>query len=156
MRLIRILLVLSGAGFMLPSPPETVPGQPVPVAAEQVSTLDMLSSASSAVSDMAGFCGRQPEVCTTATYLAGKLEAKAKYSVKLLYEWANESTSGPAIAPAPQEASKSDLLITGTVLAKAETRTPPKSQSTLGIEDLIPEWRGPVKRKIAAPDKKEG
>ncbi len=122
----------------------------------QVSTLAMLSSASLAVSDMAGFCGRQPEVCTTAAYLAGKLEAKAKYSIRLLYEWANDSTSIPAIPPATQQATKADPLITGTVVAAAEPVAQPPAQSTLKIEDLLPEWRGPVKKKVEAPEMKEG
>lgn len=156
MRLIRTLLVLGGAGFLLPSPPESVPAPGAVAAAEQVSAFDMLSSASMTVSDMAGFCGRQPEVCTTAYYVAGKIEAKAKYGVKLLYEWANDSTSVPAIPPATQEAAKVDLLTTGSVLAAAEQAAPEASQSTLNIEDLVPEWRGPAKKKLENAEKKEG
>lgn len=146
MRLIRILLVVSGAGILLPSPPDDIASGIAGVPAEQVSTLDMLSSASSAVADAANFCSRQPAVCNTAAYVAGKLEAKAKYSVKLIYEWASESTSDPALPGSSQEADAIDLLKTGTALAAAFVPEP-KSQSTLKLEDVIPEWRGPVKKK---------
>ncbi len=146
MRLIRTLLVLSGAGFLLPSPPEDVAAANASVQGEQVSTLDMLSSASSAVTDVAGFCARQPGFCSTAAYVAAKLEAKAKYSVKLIYEWASESTGDPALPGQSQEAITADPLKTGTMLAEAAI-VEPKSQSTLKLEDVIPEWRGPIKKK---------
>jgi hypothetical protein len=157
MRLIRTLLVLSGAGILLPSPPENISDRGM-AADDQVSTLQMLSSASSAVSDVAGFCGRQPEVCETAAFIAGKLEAKAKYSVRLIYEWASESSSDPTVPAGTQEAVKVDLLPTGTTLAEGvPVADEVVSQSTLGIEDLIPEWRGPVKtEKPKAAAKKEG
>jgi Family of unknown function (DUF5330) len=151
MRLIRTILVISGAGFLLPSPPDNVAAQKPMVEAQQVSTFEMLSSATSAVSDVAGFCLRQPDVCETASFVAGRLEAKAKYSVKLIYEWASESTSDPAVPTGTQEAIKVDMLATGSIrLAKADV-PPKKSQSTLTIEDILPEWRGPAKEQ-----KKEG
>ena len=151
MRLIRTILLLAGAGFLLPSPPEdaAAPNRPV----QQVSTIAMLSSASSAFSDVTSFCVRQPGVCETAGYVAARLEAKAKYSVKLIYEWASTATSDPQAPPASQEAIKVDGLKTGTVrMAAGEQKQPLGSgQSTLKIEDLIPAWRGPV-----APRKKQG
>ncbi len=146
MRLIRTLLVVSGLGVLLPSPPEDVASLSASAQAEQISTLEMLSSASSAVADAAGFCSRQPTVCNTAVYVAGKLEAKAKYSARLIYDWASESTSDPALRGSSQEADAVDLLKTGTALAEA-AKPQPKSQSTLKLEDVIPEWRGPVKKK---------
>ena len=100
-------------------------------------------TATQAVSDVASFCLRQPGVCETAGYIASRMEAKAKYSVKLLYEWANESAVAPEV-PAAFEEAQTDPLATGSApvvrLAAAG-----ESQSTLKIEDLIPEWRGPVK-----------
>lgn len=154
MRLIRTLLVLSGAGFLLPSPPEDVAAGNASVEVQQVSTLDMLSSASAAVTDVAGFCARQPGFCSTAAYVAGKLEAKAKYSVRLIYEWASESTGNAALPGQSQEAITADPLKTGTMLAEAAT-VEPKSQSTLKLEDVIPEWRGPIKKK-KPPEQKQG
>jgi hypothetical protein len=157
MRLIRTIVVLAGAGFLLPAPPEAPPGATTaPHGAQPVSTLDMLSSAGSAVSDVAGFCLRQPEVCSTATYMAERLEAKAKYSVKLIYEWAAESTADPEVPQGTQEATDVDLLTTGTVMAAAGEPSSRTSQSTLRIDDLVPEWRGPAQKRHPAPEKKEG
>ncbi len=155
MRLIRTVLILAGVGFLLPSPPETaaVAGQPEP----QLGTLQMISSATSTFADVASFCVRQPEVCETAGYVAWKLEAKAKYSARLIYEWASDATSDPALAPQPLEAIKTDPLKTGSV--KLADASAPEGQSTLKIEDLIPEWRGPVSKSQEPPpaeDKKEG
>jgi hypothetical protein len=131
----------------MPSPPEEISDTMVQVDTTQVSTLEMVSSAGSAVSDVAGFCARQPDVCRTASYVAGRLEAKAKYSVRLLYEWASDATSDPELPAGIQQA---DQLQTGsTLLALAEPQKA-KGQSTLKIEDLIPEWRSP------APPKKKG
>ena len=103
----------------------------------------VFATATQAVSDVASFCARQPGVCETAGYIASRMEAKAKYSVKLLYEWANESAVAPQV-PAAFEEAQTDPLRTGSApvgrLAAAN-----EGQSTLRIEDLIPEWRGPVK-----------
>jgi hypothetical protein len=154
MRLIRTILLLGGAAFLLPSPPEPVTAANTTVLKQEVSTLEMLSSATSAVSDVASFCSRQPEVCETAVFVAAKLEAKAKYSARLIYEWASESTSDPALPATSQEAIKVDMITTGsTQLAMADDTPPPPSQSTLQIEDLIPEWRGPAPKP---KEKKEG
>ena len=151
MRLIRTILFLTGAGVLLPSPPENIAASDPSY--REVSTVQMLTSASSAFYDVASFCVREPGVCDTANYVAGRLEAKAKYSVRLLYEWATDATSPPA---ATQEAIKVDMMKTGaTQMAAAEVPPQPAAQSTLKIEDLIPEWRGPVPQKVSAP-KKEG
>jgi hypothetical protein len=129
MRIIRTLLVVTGGLFLLPSPPEgESAGDQEPAAFE------LVGSAMRAASDAAAFCDRQPGVCETAGYVAGKLEAKAKYSVRLLYEWANEAGQDGAALPQGQTA---DHIITGSTARVA-------AQSTLTIEDLIPEWRGPA------------
>ncbi len=142
MRIFRTILLLTGVTTFMPSPPENSTSQTVASNADQAAP-GLMASATLAIADAAGFCSRQPEVCQTAGYVAGKLEAKAKYSVRLIYEWAAESSSGPQVSPIPNQADQTDPLVTGsTRMAAAEV--PPAGQSTLRIEDLIPEWRGPV------------
>lgn len=143
MRLIRTILLLSGVGVLLPSPPDNLPDI-AQASAEEVSTLQMVSSAGSAVSDVASFCARQPDVCQTAAYVAGRLEAKAKYSIKLLYDWASDASSGPELRQTIQEV---DSLQTGSMQVALAGAEKSKGQSTLRIEDLIPEWRGPARPK---------
>lgn len=112
--------------------------------AAEVSTVQMVSSAGSAISDAAGFCARQPEVCQTVAYVAGRLEAKAKYSAKLLYEWASDASSDPEL---PRTIQEVDSLQTGSTQVALASTGKGAGQSTLRIEDLIPEWRGPVASK---------
>ncbi len=94
MKIIRAAIYLGVIAFLLPSPPE----QPAPrhaalgmagaAPAPVASNGDLLAAALGAVDDMSGFCTRQPAVCDTARILLVKLEAKAKYSMRLLYQWA--------------------------------------------------------------------
>ena len=118
--------------MLIPSPPEgdpSVAGGPL--------TPAMLGAAFSAVADMRGFCGRQPGVCETAGFVAGKLEAKAKHGVKIIYEWANEGTGDPVFGPVEADAA-ADIQTGSTSAADG-----PAAQTTLKLDDLIPDWRGP-------------
>jgi Family of unknown function (DUF5330) len=136
MRIVRTLFILAAAVLLIPSPPDD--GSMI---TDDPSTPQMLGAAFSTVADMRGFCGRQPGVCETAGFVAGKLEAKAKHGVRLIYEWANEGASEPTVLPT--EADASDAIQTGsTTMAAAAPQ-----QSTLTLEDLIPEWRGPAPKK---------
>lgn len=141
MRIIRTIMLLTGATVFLPSPPDSgsvTAGNTM----AQASQDGVLVSAVAAVSDVASFCSRQPGVCQTAGYVASRLEAKAKYSVRLIYQWANESGEGSGLTPADGLTAKADPLATGS--AKRLTVATADSQSTLKLEDLIPEWRGPI------------
>jgi hypothetical protein len=133
MRIIRTVLLLTGGMFLLPSPPDAETG----AASQSPATFEVIGSAVEAVSDAASFCERRPGVCHTAGYVAARLEAKAKYSVRLIYEWANEASQDGAALPADQAAS-ADRIVTGSTTEVAA------GQSTLILEDLIPEWRGPT------------
>ena len=144
MRIFRTLLVLTGIGVFLPSPPE-VPSDGTAAVVDQGVTAQqgegLITTATMAIADIASFCSRQPEVCQTAGFVAGKLEAKAKYSVKLIYEWANEASGLEPASPLPNQAEAVDPITTGS--AKTNLALAPESQSTLRLDDLIPEWRGP-------------
>jgi Family of unknown function (DUF5330) len=142
MRIFRTIILLTGIAVLLPSPPEQ-PGAAVAATEAGSDAPGLVATAAQTVYDVASFCSRQPGVCDTAGYLAGKMEAKAKYSVRLLYEWANESVSDPAV-PTSIEDIAADPMNTGSSPA-LRLKTVADGQSTLKLEDLIPEWRGPVK-----------
>ena len=137
MRIFRTLFILSAAVLLIPSPPDD--GTTASVAPP--STPEMLGAAFSAVADLKGFCERQPGVCSTAGFVAGKLEAKAKHGAKLIYEWANDGSAGQQSPPA--DAGALDAIQTGSVTKAAAVAAPEPKQTTLTLEDLIPEWRGP-------------
>jgi Family of unknown function (DUF5330) len=145
MGLLKKAIVIGGVIFAMPSPPVVLqPGQTAQTMPDSTSWA-YFAAAADAVADMKSFCDRKPQVCSTAQYLAVTMEGKAKYSAKLLYEWANESTHGQT-ASLPQNLAASDPITTGTV--KLKLRGTLAENSTLKIEDLVPEWHGTL-----APDK---
>ena len=145
MGLLRKAIFIGGIIFAMPSPPVVLqPGQ-VAQAMPDSTSWTYIAAAADAVADMKGFCDRKPQVCSTAQYLAVTMEGKAKYSAKILYEWANESTRGQT-ASLPQNLAASDPINTGTI--KVKLRGSLAENSTLKIEDLVPEWHGTL-----TPDK---
>lgn len=150
MKIIKYSLIAALGAALLPSPPDNQfvvasTGERIDLQTGQV-----LSAAASAYSDFAGFCERQPAVCDTAGKAWRHLEVKAKYNFKLVYEWsrgASEQNDEPLPPIRIQHTSAADPIITGSVrrqtitVSSADT---PKGTNTLSIEDVIPEWRGPV------------
>lgn len=134
MKIIRTLVIVTVGAFLLPSPPESQQAQVTP-------TPQLMAAAASAASDVGSFCSRQPAVCSTASNLAGTLEAKARYSIKLLYEWANKDDA--AALPPKLGAVQTDALLKQASFQMASADVVP-SQNTLKIEDIIPEWRDPL------------
>ena len=144
MSLIKTSFVMALVVFLMPSPPDNgyFPGmqgqQGVP------SQVDLVSAASNTVTDMHSFCQRQPGVCQTAGYLMWKAEAKVKYSVKLIYEWANQDPIAGDLPPGyANQAVVVDPLTTGSTRMFASNDVKAPSQNTLKLQDLIPAWRGP-------------
>jgi hypothetical protein len=141
MRLFRTIILFAGIATLMPAPPEDAASPARQQEEAAVSTPDVIAAAGQAASDVGSFCLRQPGVCETASYVAARLEAKAKYGVRLIYEWAAESSSEPHASPVADQAEFSDPIATGsTRLARSEEQP----SSTLTIEDLIPEWQEPI------------
>jgi hypothetical protein len=114
MGMLRTSLVLGAILFALPSPPvdPAVDGN-----AATVSTGTYLAAAFDTVADVKSFCARKPFVCDTAGQLASSVERKAKYSAKLIYEWANESTQDKTASLLPQDlAFNVDEIQTGSTV----------------------------------------
>ena len=62
------------------------------------------------------------------------MDGKARYSAKLIYEWANNGKAEPTIAVA-------DAIQTGSPPPKPVNLK--ESQNTLTLADLLPEWKKP-------------
>lgn len=146
MRIFRTIIVLSGITALVPSPPEEMNQVRQNVAVTDTGYFEV---ATNTFSDLASFCQRQPGVCETAGFVAHKLELKAKYGVRLIYDWANEANTVPSSALQPDIADGSDPIKTGSTKLASAKQPPLASQSTLRLEDLIPVWRGPVSAKIS-------
>lgn len=136
MKIIRTLVIVTVGAFLLPSPPESQQAAVTP-------TPELMSAAASAASDVGSFCSRQPAVCSTASNLVGTLEAKARYSIKLIYEWANKQDATAKPVPTKTGAAQTDAQLDFAAFQMASADVVP-SQSTLKIEDIIPEWRDPL------------
>jgi hypothetical protein len=142
MGLIRKVIVLGGALMAMPSPPPSLQNPAAAQAGYSSASWTYISAAADTVADVKGFCERKPQVCSTAQYLAVNVEAKAKYSARLIYEWANESATGKTAVHLPQNIAKSDPIKTGSIDVKVASNS--SGNTTLRIEDLIPEWRGSI------------
>jgi hypothetical protein len=105
MRLIRTSVILLGLLALIPNPPvdKNAPPDAAP------SNWALMSAASSAFQDVKTFCTRQASVCDTADYLITRVEVKAKYGFKLVYEWANSAKNEVQAALEPRSLGGSNF-----------------------------------------------
>jgi Family of unknown function (DUF5330) len=145
MGILRKAIVLGGIILAMPSPPAKVQTTQMAPAMADSTSWNYIAAAADTVADVKNFCDRKPQVCITARYIAVTMEGKAKYSARLLYEWASESTAGQT-AMLPKNLAAADPINTSSMPAKL--RGTLAENSTLKIEDLVPEWHGTL-----SPDK---
>lgn len=140
MGILRSTLVIGAIFAAMPTPPKDA-GPPV-AGGSGPGAFTYVTAAADAFADVRGFCLRKPGVCNTANYIASSVEAKAKYSVKLVYEWANAATAEDHGVPLPRDLAQGDQLITSSVAA-LDAPVKAGSQSTLLLSDIIPDWKAP-------------
>ncbi len=148
MRILRAAFFLSVIAVLAPSPPESEV-QKILAQGDIIPTnYELISAAGNTASDIAQFCQRQPGVCQAANYIVARLEAKAKYSVRQIYEWANDSSTGN-MANLPADQAAADDLVTGSTLKVAEPAGDAVTitRSTLTALDMLPPWRSPALSK---------
>ena len=111
-----------------------------------VGAANAISAASATVSDLRGFCSRQPDACTVGSQVATALGYKAQAGAKMLYEVLTE-----ALAPRETGSVASGTTRGAGAAKSGSDNSPPDrgSQNTLTSTDLIPAWRGPQPRKDA-------
>ena len=114
--LLRVAFWLSIVLVLMPS------GAPQPNA-PKIDAGDAVSAAFAAVSDMGGFCERQPDACEVGGKAAVAFGQRAQAGAKFLFEVLSEK-----MAPAATGSIKGNKL--------------PSSQDTLTAQDLKAEWRG--------------
>ena len=108
-----------------------------------INPVEAVSAAGAAVSDMSGFCARQPDACVVGAQAASAFGQRAQAGAKMVYDFLSEK-----MVPAETGSVTPE---TGSVTpAKAPTRAELKRpQQTLKPADLEPAWRGPAPRKEA-------
>lgn len=104
-----------------------------------VGVSEAVSAAQATVSDMRGFCERQPGACAVGTQTAIALGHSAQAGARLLYEYLNERVGADTA--------------THKALSGSETRSGPRAgHDTLLPTDRTPAWRGPQPRREARLD----
>ncbi len=168
MYIIRTAFWLSAIILLLPAGNETLTEQEDRPDNTSVSATETIGAAVSAVGDIADLCNRQPAICETGSAAWQVFQSKARYGVSVLYDWAQGEDSSPDALDGPKDVQArapvkdkntgtkmapykvsfaADPITTGSmavarpyivVAAKKQ-----KSQNTLKLEDLIPQWKGP-------------
>jgi hypothetical protein len=103
-----------------------------------VGATDAISAASATVSDLKGFCARQPDACTVGSEVATSMGHRAQAGAKMLYDFLTEALASHDAGSHSGESAKS-------VVSKPSSQR--ASQNTLTPADLAPTWRGPPARK---------
>jgi Family of unknown function (DUF5330) len=119
-----VMLLLPRAGSQSPS---------------NVGVGEAVSAAKATVSDMRGFCERQPIACAVGAQTAVELGHRAQAGAKFLYDYLNEHLE-PDVA--------------GRTLPRPENRGTPAGQDTLSPADRLPVWRGLHPRREARLDRR--
>ena len=109
--------------------------------ANEIGASEAISAASATVSDLRGFCTRQPDACTVGSQVATAIGYKAQAGAKMLYDFLTE-------ALAPHETG-SVSSAGGSKSASGKSPMQRASQNTLTPADLVPAWRAPPARKDA-------
>lgn len=120
--LLRVAFWLSIVLVLLPSGKYQVESQ-----APAIGAADAVTAASAAVSDMSGFCSRQPEACQVGGHAAVAFGQRAQAGARYLFDLLQDRVAAPTQTGS---IARSDKL--------------PQSQSTLMPSDLDLEWRGPL------------
>ena len=123
MFLVRTAFWLSVAIVLLPTPDS------VKAPESKVGATQAIGAATAAVSDMKGFCTRQPDACEVGSQALTAFGYKAQASAKWVYEFlsAKLGSDRPGVAAE----------------AKPPAADTTPSQHTLTPNDAAPTWRGP-------------
>jgi Family of unknown function (DUF5330) len=113
-------------------------------AVSDVGAGNAISAASATVSDLRGFCSRQPDACTVGSQVATALGHRAQAGAKMLYDTLTEALGGQT-GSVGSGTSRRGAAKTASENSPSERA----SQDTLTATDLIPAWRGPLPRKDA-------
>lgn len=113
----------------------------------QIDATQAVTLASAAVSDMSGFCDRQPEACAAGGKVASAIGLKAEAGARTIYQFINARLSQPATTehsevaanrlPSAQAPRYTTVSTTGSTGRRTTT-------GTLRPADLEPTWHGPV------------
>ncbi len=111
----------------------------------QIDATQAVSLASAAVSDVRGFCERQPDACVVGGKVAVAIGHKAEAGARTIYEFISTKLNEQA-APAEQPATRvaagaASRIVPASTTGSTGARLP---TGTLTPTDLQPAWHAPV------------
>jgi len=112
--LIRAAFWLSVAIMFIHADPETGTDAP------RVTAIEALVATRATITDISGFCDRNPDVCTTGNAALRLFSDKAHNGVRMIYRYFNDATDKTTAS------DKGDV-----------------DRGTLNRQDLLPAWRRP-------------
>lgn len=104
--------------------------------APQIDAAEAVVAAGAAVSDMSGFCDRQPDACKVGAQAAVAIGQRAQVGATMVYDFIHERMT---------------RIETGSVSEAKAPPASPGSQTTLKASDLEPAWHGEAQRKEFVP-----
>jgi hypothetical protein len=93
-------------------------------------------AASATVSDLSGFCDRQPEACSVGSQAAVAFSHKAQAGAKILFDYLNDRVTSPK--------STGSVTRESSAVPMPPVRKAVSSRDTLTPDDLGPAWRNPA------------
>lgn len=115
----------------------------------QVDAVDAVIAAGAAVSDVGGFCDRQPEACKVGAQAAVAIGQRAQAGAVMVYDFIHERMARGETGSVPEA-----KVVPAALTQATAKRTPPPfpgSQTTLKASDLEPTWQGAGKRQESVP-----
>jgi hypothetical protein len=137
--LLRIAFWLSIVLILLPSGSTQNVRPP-----SNVDASEAISAASATVTDMRGFCTRQPDACSVGSQVAVSLGYRAQAGAKMLYDFLTEKLA---------RRDASSVVHTGSITKTAQDNSSQDRapENTLIPADLTTPWRGPQTHKDLKP-----
>ncbi len=105
----------------------------------QIDAMQAASLAGAAVSDMRGFCDRQPDACEVGGKVAVALGHKAEAGARTLYEFISAKLNEKSASPDKTIADKATAKLV-PALATGQANL----NGTLTQGDMAPAWHAPV------------
>jgi hypothetical protein len=111
----------------------------------KVGATDAMVAAGAAVSDMSGFCDRQPDACVVGAQAAAAIGQRAQAGARMVYDFVSDRLDRPSGNGETGSVTVHKVAAVRTVPAS------PGSQTTLTPSDLEPAWQGPPSRAENVP-----
>jgi Family of unknown function (DUF5330) len=112
--------------------------------ASQIDATDTVVAAGAMVSDMTGFCERQPEACKVGAQAATVIGQRAQAGASMVYDFIHERMARS------ETGSVTEAKVIPATIARSMP-SQPGSQSTLKATDLEPAWQVGAPRKENVP-----